>query len=346
MHSSVSPPFAASRRAKTLLWLLGLVLLAFHFGLVFMENGRVHVSMDDYTRFEAKRPYQSRTLMAPVMRGLIEVYSMPAPKAFLTRLPTYISTPVLASFLTVVVVAFMVSCCCMVGITRKILPRAPQRQLAMGLYIAVLYLFFTLNPNVAFILPYDIPSLALSQACLLCILYGRWTWLYPLFVLGTLNRETSFLVVVFLAARAAMHPQLIRRTIPHVVALSALWIAIKICLHIAFSHLATDEGLRLSYNFGILAKPWQWLALLPVLTCFGLSLWSLRFRLPQPEWALTASVGFVMIFIVGQVIETRAFGDLMVYFAIGIAQWLTRERAESAATAEPESAAGPAAMAR
>jgi hypothetical protein len=34
-------------------------------------------------------------------------------------------------------------------------------------------------------------------------------------------------------------------------------------------------------------------------------------------------VGFVLIFIVGQILETRAYADLIVYFAFAIGQLLT-----------------------
>ncbi len=316
---------AASSRLMSMAWMLLAVLLAFHFALCLQQVGRTYLDADAYTHFHEKRPYQYRVLMAPVMGVLIELFSSPAARAVLARLPTYLWTPDAAAYLAINVVAFSASCGLMVAIAREVFRETTHVRIAVALYIGMAYFFFCLNPNVAFILPYDVPSMAFAQACLLCYLKRRWGLLYPLFAVATVNRESVFLVIAFIAIDGLLQRS-IRRIVVPVVVLSAIWLAVKVGLYVALSHLPTDEGTRIGYNVHALLKPWQWPALLPLMACFATTAWSLlRGRPAHPAWAVTGCLGFALIFVVGQVTETRAFADLLVFFTFAIAQWLVRD---------------------
>ncbi len=304
------------------LWAFAAALLSFHFALTLQHNATPYLDAQAYTHYEAKRPYQYRLLMAPVMGALMRSFEAPAPKALLAKLPSFVATPEAASYLLINAVALGMSCFLMAAIARLVIGAGRPTQLALAIYLALVYLYLCLNPNLAFILPYDVPALALSQACLLCLLTRRRLALYVLFALAVLNRETVFLVIIFLAAKAGFEPALRRRALIHIVGLSVVWLAIKVALLLRFAGLDSDEGLRLAYNLRTIAKPWQWPALLPILASFGLAAWSLRATPRQREWAVTGCIGFVLVFAVGQITETRAFADLMTYFAIAIAQGL------------------------
>lgn len=83
--------------------------------------------------------------------------------------------------------------------------------------------------------PYDIPGIFFFVAGLVCLLEGRWNVYYPLFILATLNRETSvFLVLAYLLI--AWKRQEPRRIAGHLLAQIGLWLAIKVLLNRLFAH--------------------------------------------------------------------------------------------------------------
>lgn len=327
MHPDSSTP--PRRPIVTGLWLIASVLLAFQFALNLQQNGKTFLDANLYTHFVEKRPYQYRALMAPVMAGLIQAFSTPSAHRVLAKLPVYVSTSTAAAYVAINAVSFAASCLIIVAIARKVLgPGRDAVAVTVAIYIGMAYFFFCLNPNVAFILPYDVPALALSQACLLCVLTRRWRWLYPLFLLATLNRETSFLIVVFMAAVAFGGGGPDRRdAVRHITLLCGLWLLVKALLYYRFSGLPSDEGLRLTYNLHSLIKPWQWPALFPLLASLTLSAWSLRDVPAETRaWGLTGIIGFLLLFVVGTMTETRAFADLLVFFSMAIGIWLNQRR--------------------
>src|SRR3954469_10708183 len=82
--------------------------------------------------------------------------------------------------------------------------------------------------------PYDVPSVMFFTLGLILIHDERWWWFYPLFVIATLNRETS----IFLAVVTAL-AWFDRYRWPKLAALvasqAAIWIAIKAALWILYS---------------------------------------------------------------------------------------------------------------
>lgn len=305
------------------------LLIAAHFSLNLQQNGRTFLDAAAYVGLHEKLPYQYRVLMAPALGALIDVLSLPAASELTRRLPSYIAAAEPAAYFTINTLAIMLSCLLMRAIVRRSLPDRTAARTAIAAYVAMAYLFFCLNPNVAFILPYDTVGLVLSQACILCILGGRRWVLYPLFALATVNRETSLLVIVFLLARAAFGggtPGVAaalrqRRVWQPALLLSFIWLAIKAVLYVRFAGLPSDEGLRIHANLMTLGRPWQWPAVLPVIACFVLSLRSFARLRDGREWPFVGCLGFMMLCTVGQLIETRVFGDLMVYFSIAVARW-------------------------
>jgi hypothetical protein len=166
-----------------------------------------------------------------------------------------------------------------------------------SLFVVLAYLWFVLDPGLSFLLPYDLPALAFCAASLLCVLRGRWYLLCAVFVLATLNRETSYLIVLLVLFRwylgGERGPALLVAGV-----LAAIWLALKLALVFWFwpaSGGLVISGLRIAYNFAVLAKPWQWPALWPLILPVAVSAWGCRVADARP-WAITASAGFFRCF--------------------------------------------------
>lgn len=95
--------------------------------------------------------------------------------------------------------------------------------------------------------PYDTPAIFFFVAGLVCLLQKQWRWYYPLFVLATLNRETSvFLVFAFglIWGRRLPWPQLAG----HVLLQMALWLGIKAALAHVFAANPGDAVFQSQVN--------------------------------------------------------------------------------------------------
>lgn len=83
--------------------------------------------------------------------------------------------------------------------------------------------------------PYDIPSIFFFTAGLVCLRERRWNLFYPLFILATLNRETScFLSLAFLLIAWGRLPT--KQIIGHIGIQVVLWGVIKALLVRLFAH--------------------------------------------------------------------------------------------------------------
>ena len=204
---------------------------------------------------------------------------------------------------------------------------SPARGLTTALFVALAYLLFCLNPNLSLALPYDIPALAFTVTALLLYRTGRWFWLFPLFALATLNRETILFVAVYIVVRTALVTHY-RPDYWKALALGAIWAAIKLALAIKLAHLPSEQGLRLVYNAEELFKPWQWPSIFALPLLLGCAVLAVRRQLEMRDFAITALVGGALLITVAQITETRAFGELIPYLAFAlvplIQQYLSR----------------------
>lgn len=318
--ASDPPPNVRSWPARIAILALA-VLVSAHFSLTLMHAATPFLDTGQWLDLAADRPFQYRLLMVPVMRGLIDTIGAAAP-GFVASLPPFVGTPELLAYAALNAAACFValgSFWCLLN--RLYAPGDPAQAIAASLFLALLYLFFCLNPNLAFILPYDIPAIAFTTASLCLWRTGKWLILVPFFALATLNRETIVLVPVAIAIHAFSTGG-DRRELALAAVLLALWIAVKFWLAWQFSHLPSEEGLRLGYNFATLAKPWQWPAIfiLPLLAGF-----TIKAALRKDEglvFALTALAGGAMLFAVANITEIRAFGELIPYLALALAPLL------------------------
>lgn len=176
------------------------------------EYGRA--TLQSLTDFKAETPFQYRILVPCIARAILVIVPLK-----LTH--TYFVLTV--GFTFGLFVAY-----------RRYLALFMPDRLAIGYSLGMLYVllwnYCALND---WYYPTDIPGILFFVIGLILIYKQKWWSYYPLFIIATLNRETSFfLTFAYLFTMFGKHR--FRALTFHVAAQSAIWIAIKYVLTAAF----------------------------------------------------------------------------------------------------------------
>lgn len=328
---------STSNAIRSILALAFDFLVAANFSLNFAQFGTPFLDIGKFIAGAEGYPFQYRILTAPIFGLLLEAFKKFDPAAVLSHFPSYLSSPEQLAYFTVNGLSFFIA----LVLFRKvsaIIFAANGAFFSYLVFIALSYLWFILNPGLSFLLPYDLPALAFCQALLLCVLRGRWILLCAIFAIATLNRETTYLIVLIVLIRWWLGLE--RRPALAVAAiLTAIWVATKIVLVLWLSGMSgavVIAGLRIGYNLAILAKPWQWPILWPLLLPVGLCVLGLRGDPHARQWSVAGIVGFLSLFSVANIIELRAYGDLIGFLSIstviGYGGWERVSRGAKAST--------------
>jgi hypothetical protein len=302
------------------------LLVAAHFALNFAQLGAPFLDLDTFIAGSERFPFQYRVLTAPIFAFLLHVFAAFDFARALPHLPSYLASPEALAY-------FAVNCASLFVALQ--LFRRLAAQLVAGsavvaayfLFVALSYLWFILNPGLSFLLPYDLPALAFCAASLLCVLRRRWYLLSAIFILATLNRETSYLTVIFLLIRWAVGCERGGGALLMAGVLAAIWLALKVALVWWFwpESGALISALRIDYNLAILAKPWQWPTLWPLILPVAASAWGWRVVAAR-AWTMTVLAGFLSLFCVANITELRAYGDLIPFVALALTGVMRKQR--------------------
>jgi hypothetical protein len=300
-------------------WWLLLITVCTHFCLVYIQNSQPFLDLDQYMGGTAKLPYQSRVLMAWVLRYGLRIPHLAALSA---RLSSNLRDPRLC-------ILFATSWASLLGsvlFTRKSLfcltQNEPYSRWASLLVVYMAYFQFPLSFGLNFLLPYDLPSLFFFSACVYCVISRQMALFYLFFVVGTLNRETICMAAVFLLLWRWREG----KGGGHIFVLAAVWILIKFYLHHLFAGNQGEIGsdsfyYKLGYNLRTIVKPQQWPVLLSV---FG---FTLPLVLVYRRWMKNAATErgiyllaawFVAMMLVGVIIEIRIFSELISYMSLAV----------------------------
>jgi len=193
-------------------------------------------------------------------------------------------------------------------------------------------------------MPYDVVALAIFMTAVWLILTDRYLALMPVFILGTLNRETSIFIPIFLGlyswfsteTRPSARGRWARWRVvgPYVAVQVLLWVALRLWIRELFIHnpLPPDVGsgwfgLHLAGNLKSLAKPQQWPLFLSVFG-FTLPLFIAKFDMIGDR-ALSRATAVVLVLwtasmlFVGVIVEIRIFNELTAFLApcVGLILW-------------------------
>lgn len=190
------------------------------------------------------------------------------------------------------------------------------------------YFHFVLIPIYLGKLPYDLPEVAFFSIGLWSILSRRW-WVFAIvFVLGTVNRETTcFLVPVLLVLEGTrMHQQGKRnewwKLAVSAVVLTAVWAYLyHFSMHYFSAHPDYVEDFHWRGNLRAILIPWQWPQLpstfgylwVPFVLGFR---WMKHRGLELCVWLFV--LWFAIMFVVGVIIEIRVFSEWIPYVAVCI----------------------------
>lgn len=184
-----------------------------------------------------------------------------------------------------------------------------------SLFTILLAYVLPYNFTYTFLYPYDLPAILFTTLGLIALYRKQWAFYYVIFIVATLNRETSyFLTLVYLASAFGVENW--KTILRHVSRQTALWLGIKTTLYLLFaSNPAQGAGLfefQLLRNLeqltqpgilSILARNWGmvWIFVL---------VWQSRIQEAFLRRALLACLAQLFIlFLVGVIEELRIYGE-------------------------------------
>lgn len=253
MHTTPRTP-ASPMIGWPMLFLLA--LLAANFSMIFCKLGVPFLDIHSYIAGTEATPYQWRCLMRPVFRVLLEVFD-PAFMAHLPKLtPPFLKEPLrLAYFLVNGTGIFLALVFHWLAANAHFRDRRVANTSTL-VFALVCYFLFVLNPNLGYLLPYDIPALAFGGAGVWLVLSGRYLLATLMLPIAVLNRETAFMVPVLLGCMA-LRGQANKHAWIHVALMLLSWVIVKWALSQAFKGAASDSEIKLFYNAATVIKPWQ-----------------------------------------------------------------------------------------
>jgi hypothetical protein len=321
-------------------WYLWVALASCHFSLAYVSRLGTNISIPDYVNGAAPVPYQYRVLCAWIMKGLLQiplVVRLGSGSALLRH------SPYLLSVLSIVAPALFLTIVCTRASVRVLTGNENWSMLGGLVVLYMTYFSLAVNYELAYMLPYDIPSLLFFSAAIYLLLTRRYILYYPIFVLATFNRETCILIVPFFAICYWLTEHRNKwKLIAHIGVQVCLWILVKLWLHRLFAGNTSDQALgglfalRLFFNLKELVKPWQWP---PLASIFGflLPVYVVGFRYIKDRrlaigGATTLCLWLGAMLIVGNLIEIRIFTEMNSIMAlsittIGYGLWQSSRRA-------------------
>jgi hypothetical protein len=301
------------------------VIATIQFTWCYLWLTRPYVNTLLYEQGLERMPFQGRSLMMLPMRWAHESRALIWLAGPFAKSQFWFPRPVAPE---VLVQAAIDVCCLLVAgyMTTKIYRASSGRQLLTPMVYPLLlvvcgatYVMHTVQ-NFRFI--YDLPSLAFFSTAMY-LLYFRWHWIYfaGLFLVGTMNRETTLLLLPLLMLNDAVEhgrlrwPLLFRvRTLRVVIPLAMFWVAWQIFIRHVFAQNMSEFYPRINWNVKSFVVPQAWPQLLSACGYLLLFVTVMRRRIRDPQlqawlWLLPIWCGFMFVY--GILIETRVFGELI-----------------------------------
>jgi hypothetical protein len=188
---------------------------------------------------------------------------------------------------------------------------------------AVTYVMVSLHPRRFY---YDLPSLGFFAVGLYLIYFRKHPlWFAALFIVATLNRETTLVLLLFFVLAAMAESGKVKwrrcyapRTLAVVVPLAIFWIAWHIHVNRLFAnnHAAWIPAYKI--NLVLLAWPPAWPQLFAAggYTILPIVLYRQRVKDETLRlWLWTLPAWFGLMFLYGIVVESRLYGELITYLA-------------------------------
>jgi hypothetical protein len=313
-------------RQKTKFVLVLIYFLAtLQFAWCYFWLTRPYVSTSLYEQGLERMPFQGRVLMMLPMRWAHRSSILHWFAASFAKSHFWFPRPVQPE---VLVQAFVnVFCLVLAGfMTTKIYKASSRKRLLTPLIYplmlvvsAATYVMHTVQ-NFRFI--YDFPSLAFFATAMYLIYFRKhWGYFAALFVLATINRETTLLLLPLYMLDGAVENGKLRwpslflpKSMMIVLPLAAVWVAWQILIRHVFAQNVSEFYPRVDWNVKSLVVPQAWPQLLSACGYLVLFVVAMRRRISDPRlraWLWLLPIWIVFMFVFGILIETRVFGELI-----------------------------------
>ncbi len=286
---------------------------------------RPYVNTFLYERGQERMPFQGRCLMMLPMRLAHSSTVLHVLGKLFAISHFWFPRPVQPEVLIQAVIN--IACLAVTGLlTTRIYQASSRRRLLTPLvYPLVLAVFaatYMLHTVQNFRFIYDLPSLALFTGALYLLYFRRpWVWFAALFVVATINRETTLLLLpLYLIDHALQGGRLdwrrlfTQRNLAAVAPLAVFWIGWEIFIRHHFAGNRSEFYPRLNWNIKSLLLPHAWPQMLSACGYLLPFVILMRRRLPDARlraWLWLVPVWLVFMFSYGILIETRVFGELI-----------------------------------
>lgn len=286
---------------------------------------RPYVNTFLYERGQERMPFQGRCLMMLPMRFAHSSTALRIAGKLFSISHFWFPRPVVPEVLVQAVIN--VGCLALTGVlTTRIYQASSRRGLLTPLVYPLVLAAFTATyllhtvQNFRFI--YDLPSLAFFTSALYLLYFRRhWAWFVALFVVATINRETTLLLLpVYLIDHAIHHGQIRikrlvqARSLAVVVPLALFWVSWEIFIRHHFAANRSEFYPRLNWNIKSLLLPHAWPQMLSACGYLLPFAVIMRRRIPDSRlraWLWLLPIWLVFMFSYGILIETRVFGELI-----------------------------------
>lgn len=294
---------------------------------------RPYVSTALYEQGAERMPFQGRCLMMLPMRlahssTLLQAIAQPFGRSHF-----WFPRPVQPEVLMQAVID--VACLLVAGYftTRIYQASSRYRLLTVLLYPLLLVIFaftYVLHTVQNFRFIYDLPSLAFFSAAMYLIYFRKPVlWFAALFLVATVNRETTLLLLpLFMIDRAVVNGKLRwksmfrRDTLAVVLPLSFFWVMWVVYIRLHFQHNLSEFYPRLNWNVKSLLAPLAWPQMLSACGYMLILVTVMRHRIHDSRlraWLWLLPFWILFMFSYGILIETRIFGELIPLVACGAA---------------------------
>lgn len=278
-------------------------------------------TLSSLLEFKADLPFQYRVLvpwLVHIIGPLLPQFSLPS--------NLWVTTSVgIGSARAVVAVEFCSIALLVLAFRWYLTQFMPRALLSIVLSFMIFYglLFnFIIARYAPFWYPYDMPGLMFFTVGLSLLYRRSWVFFYPLFVLATLNRETSIFLTIVLLVTSIGTPQSKLATI-HCAIQVVIWFGIKFLLHQLYgSNPGTSTFVENHFqsNLSLLSSPKSYVILVSSIGYLWIpSL--VFFKLTDNHFArrsMLVAIPFVLIVMfTGSILELRVYQELIPIFLTG-----------------------------
>lgn len=310
---------------KKILLLSIYVVATIQFVWCYLWLTRPYVNTFLYEQGQERMPFQGRSLMMLPMRWAHQSQFLQSLTRLFEASPFWFPKPVAPEVLVQALIDFISLLLAGYFTVRIYQASSRHRLLTPFVYPLVLvvcgatYVMHTVQ-NFRFI--YDLPSLAFFAAAMY-LLYFRRHWIYfaALFLLATVNRETTLLLLPLYMLNEAVERGKLRwqrllrpQSLAVVIPLAAAWASWQLFMHYLFAGNDSELYPRLDWNVKSLIAPQAWPQLLSACGYLFLFVVAFRKRITDPRlraWLWLLPIWLVFMFVYGILIETRVFGELI-----------------------------------